>query len=425
MLDVHVWGPAFGLASIDAECLAIVTYLGHAAPNSIWRLIPSNDASVSPAHLLPALHHDGVWTSGYRPIVRYLASNSLCRDLDEGLGAGQQADCVAYSAYLSAHAAPLVDLSLYVSAANWSAATRPAYTSLLPFPLTWTLPPLMRAEAIKRVNHLGLAELDTDFDPNNGLHLSAGRDALPETFRKHLPARAKKTVRGEMTPEQAAAIRLLGLVEACLSAVDALMAEGAEDETHPRFFAGTPLSSADCLAYGYLALMLRPPVPRPFLRNWLLAETPRLSTFVDDVTPGHLPWSAPAPEPATVIGSGARAIDSVMRNAPRLDDLYAREMRQCAEQGSRDPDKRMLTLAVSVAAAGAAVGYGLHLYRSLQPFGASTHLWRAHHEASKLSQFGELGSMLSSAMGAYGPAPSTGNMPAGNGRLVEVDSEVD
>lgn len=32
ILRLHVWGPAFGLASIDAECLAAITYAVYALP---------------------------------------------------------------------------------------------------------------------------------------------------------------------------------------------------------------------------------------------------------------------------------------------------------------------------------------------------------------------------------------------------------
>ena len=53
MLDLHVWGQAFGLASIDPECLAIIAYLHNALPGSEWRLIPSNDPSVSPSSMHP------------------------------------------------------------------------------------------------------------------------------------------------------------------------------------------------------------------------------------------------------------------------------------------------------------------------------------------------------------------------------------
>jgi hypothetical protein len=48
VLELHIWGPAFGLPSIDPECLAVVSYLGHTVPQGDWTLIASNDATVSP-----------------------------------------------------------------------------------------------------------------------------------------------------------------------------------------------------------------------------------------------------------------------------------------------------------------------------------------------------------------------------------------
>lgn len=49
MLDVHVWGAAFGLPSIDPESFALITYLHNAAEPSSYRLVPSNDPSISPS----------------------------------------------------------------------------------------------------------------------------------------------------------------------------------------------------------------------------------------------------------------------------------------------------------------------------------------------------------------------------------------
>ncbi|KAM0260823.1 hypothetical protein ACHAQJ_002590 [Trichoderma viride] len=432
MLDLHVWGPAFGLPSIDAECLAIITYLHNALPDSSWRLIPSNDPSASPSNLLPALNHDGNWTSGFQPIVQYLTSAALCNGLDQELSPIQRADSVAYSAYLRAHAGPLVDLSLYVSAANWATTTRPAYSSLLSFPLTWTVPTLIRSEAIKRAEHLGLAELDTDFDPNSGLHLTAGRDALPETFRRHIPLMAKKTVHDEMTPEQATAIRLFGLTEDCLTLLDDLIQ--GKDEHHPRFFADAAVTSLDCLAFGYLALMQKPSVPRAFLRDWLEPKTPRLHRFVDSMLAsciterGDLPWAVPDPD--SVVGFSSRILDSVLRHLPSLGEQYAAEMRHRAEQQKKGLDQRALVLIVGAVLTGLATGYGFQTYRAMQPFGASTQSWQPKRVQTKLSEFGQLGTMLSSAMGTYQPAPSgldsgARDRAGPNGRLVEVDSEVD
>lgn len=352
--------------------------------------------------------------------MNYLVSKSLCTNLDTTLNPTQQADTVAYSAYLLANAGPLVDLSLYVSAANWSATTRPAYSALLPFPLTWTLPPLLRAEAAKRAEHLGLAELDTDFDPNGGLHLTAGRDALPETFRRHLPVRTKKTVREEMTPEQAAAIRLCGVTEDCLSVVNSLLGESGSEDKSLRFFGGSSPTSLDCLAYGFLALMVVPDVPRSFLKDWIQAETPRLRRFVESMAPTDLAWSSATP--STFVGSSTRVADSIVRNIPSIGEHYTNEMRYRAESGITGLDQRAVMMLMSVMITGAAVGYGLHMYKNLQPFGARRQVWRQLRSGSRLSQFGDLGSMLNSAMGAYQPESRPNNLES-SGRLVDVDSE--
>ncbi|KAF7559383.1 hypothetical protein G7046_g4782 [Stylonectria norvegica] len=433
MLDLHVWGSAFGLPSIDAECLAIITYLHNSLSTEAWRLIPSNDPSISPSNTLPALNHDGVWTAGYGPIVDYLTSESLGTDLDENLTSIQQADGVAYSAYLAAYAAPLLDLSLYVSAANWAATTRPAYSALLPFPLTWTIPPLIRAEAVKRVEHLGFADLDSDFDPNGGLHLSTGRDALPETFRRHLPVSNKKTIHDEMTPEQAAAIRLYGLTEDCLSVLDNLLTGGDVSEKALHFFEEQHPSSLDCLAFGYLALMKHAPVPRSFLKDLLDKKTPRLSRFVDQMKStcldqrGDLPWIEANHN--TALRVGTRTLNTVLYHIPSLGEEYAHEVRRRAEENITGIDGRILMLALSLLVTGVTAGYGLHYYKAMQPFGARTQVWRAQRLQTKLSDFGELGSMLGSAMGGYEPSIDASGLGRNNmssgARFVETDTEVE
>lgn len=447
MLDLHVWGSAFGLPSIDPECLAIITYLHNASPTTQWRIIPSNDPSLTPANQLPALHHDGAWIGGFGPIVDYLTSSSasspsqpLCRNLDHDLTPSQRADALAYAAFLRASAAPLLDLSLYVSAANWAEATRPEYSRLLSFPLTWTIPPLIRGEAIKRTDHLGLAELDSDFDPNGSLHLStAGRDALPETFRRHLPAVSKKSVKDEMTPEQAAAIRLFSITGDCMSTLsDMLVAvseEGTEAETEagkgkPPRFLRPELTSLDCLAFGYLALMRDAPVPRTFLRDWMTQKATRLSRFVEGIRSDHLPPLTDLPfhqpERTTALSFGARLLDSSILNMPEVGTHYAEDKRVRAERGSTTSlvDGRALFLFASMVA-GAALVYARRAYVEMPPFGARTQTWgRLRPGGSKLSEYGELGLMMQGLGQLYSPAAAVGRT-ASDGRIAQTDSEVD
>jgi sorting and assembly machinery component 37 len=48
VLEVYIWGPAFGLPSIEPQSLATVAYLSQCLPPSEWRLIPSSDPSAGP-----------------------------------------------------------------------------------------------------------------------------------------------------------------------------------------------------------------------------------------------------------------------------------------------------------------------------------------------------------------------------------------
>jgi sorting and assembly machinery component 37 len=51
MLELHVWGPAFSLPSIDPQCLATIAYLVKAVPKDEWVLVASSDPSVSPTSM--------------------------------------------------------------------------------------------------------------------------------------------------------------------------------------------------------------------------------------------------------------------------------------------------------------------------------------------------------------------------------------
>jgi len=48
VLELHVWGPAFSLPSIEAQCLATIAYFNLTVPRDAWVLVASSDPSVSP-----------------------------------------------------------------------------------------------------------------------------------------------------------------------------------------------------------------------------------------------------------------------------------------------------------------------------------------------------------------------------------------
>ncbi|RYP74015.1 hypothetical protein DL770_007678 [Monosporascus sp. CRB-9-2] len=410
VLELHVWGPAFGLSSIDPECLAAIAYFAYVVPREDWALSASNDVSVCPDHILPALNHGGIWTSGYANVVSYLAKHHASCSLDDDLTPPQRADSLACASFLATRGSALLAMSLYVSPATWAKLTRPAYSSLLPFPLTWTVPPAIRAAAIEKVEHLGLGHLAAEVDSGDP---STSPPAVSTTSTGFIRLPARLGPSSTLQPEQASAIRLQSLAGDFFSVLDELRGE-------KRFLLrdGKP-SSLDFLAYGYLKLM-QVQTPHPFLDSAMKRSHRRLVGFVDEVhssLPFALgdgassvedpPWQAPVPAGAVeVLGRFAHGVaDSI----PSAGDSWKRWRRGGVRDGADDKvkDPNQVALTVGGALLGlAALGGGL-LFRSLSPFGANTHRFEPEKEdQTSLLRFGEVGAMLQ-ALPVFPPSSDT------------------
>lgn len=46
VLELHIWGPAFDLPSLDPECLAAVAYLSQAVPLGKWALVAGQEEGI-------------------------------------------------------------------------------------------------------------------------------------------------------------------------------------------------------------------------------------------------------------------------------------------------------------------------------------------------------------------------------------------
>ncbi|KAH6657315.1 outer mitochondrial membrane transport complex protein-domain-containing protein [Truncatella angustata] len=399
-LELHIWGSAFGLPSIDPECLAALSYLGHAVPQEDWSLVASNDASVSPDHILPALHHEGTWTSGYTNIVSYLGQRNPVWSIDGTLSKTQQADTLAYSSYILSRGSALVAFSLYVSPSAWVDLTRPAYSSLLPFPLTWTVPLKIRSAAIAKTEHLGLNHLAADVDPEDGSSES-NKTTAPITSTGFLRLPIKPTVSESMAPEQLAAIRLKSISEDFFSVL------GEVRGGNRYFFRRDTPSSLDFLALGVLEL-LRVKTPHPFMKNCM--ERSQAGQLLEDFlhlmhtepiiweagNPGqHLPWASPSPRGA--LGTLGQFTENVVQNVPGIGDIWRQWRGEGvkAEDLNRDPAHVLLAVGGTVTAL-VAVG-GAMFFRSLPPFGEPTQYFEApQNPKTGLDRFGEIGAMFNS-----------------------------
>ncbi|KAK2747369.1 hypothetical protein FQN55_005118 [Onygenales sp. PD_40] len=397
VLELHIWGPAFGLPSIDPQCIAMVAYFALAVPakkmgaggeREQWVLIADSDPGMVPTNELPALWTGTRWISRFRNIVEYLSQHSDGEwDLDRWMGHKERADCVAFSAFLEAQGQPLIDLSLYVSSENYYNATTPAYANLLQWPNQWITPPKIRSAAKQRTNYLGLSSLDLDNMVEE--ERQAARD--PNNLAAKIPQRLVRKPQATVTDllgrsSKQNRIRLDGMTGAFVAPLEELLGKKGY------MLSSEIPSSLDCLALGYLALSLEPELPYSWLREATRAQAPGLAAYTDrlrtrcfgaeavDVsitladprTASSLPWRAP--EKISLGAVGMRALEGIADATPILRELRASSRLQRASAEAEAGEERALveqvakarrrevytSMAAVVAGIGVFVGYLVH-----------------------------------------------------------------
>ncbi|KAJ6141282.1 hypothetical protein N7470_010178 [Penicillium chermesinum] len=372
-LQLHVWGPAFGLPSIDAQCLATVAYCSLALPRQAWELVATSDPSVSPTGELPALQYGSVWVSRFRNIVDYLRQYSQGEwDLDQELDESKKADKFAFSSFIESRGQTLIDLSLYVSSQNYYGNTSPAYGNLLQWPNQWILPPKLHSAAKARTGHLGFSSLDLQAleEQREREHSAA---AATGQVPKNLIPRPRDTVSTLLgrTAKQDS-FRIDALTSEFFEPLEAMLGQKpfllASDETD------LP-SSLDCIALGYLALALIPELTFPWLRDAMRAKAPLLSAYTErlrqrcfgsesvevahafapqSVPPSPLPWRAPGRISLAAVGS---TLLSTLADATPFLQKEKEIVSTYADSQKKD---MYLSIATVVAGTAALVGYVMH-----------------------------------------------------------------
>ncbi|KAG9241775.1 Tom37 C-terminal domain-containing protein [Calycina marina] len=407
VLELHVWGPAFSLPSIDAHCLATIAYLQQSVPRGEWELVASSNPALSPTNELPALRNGDTWIGGFRNIFHYIARYSAGDwVLDIGLPEQEGADCIAFSTFLESHGKPLLDLSLYVSSENYSAVTRPLYNTLQTFPLPYLTPPALRASAKARSTHLGLSALDID-----SLEDTTSPSIIPAGLRK-----PRSTVSSLLasSPESAVRIRLDALATAFFEPLQELRGDKRYFVSNKQF------TSLDCLLLGYLSLMLLPELPKPWLSKTMKSKFPELCAWTEalsgsvfgpkttledaflatadeerhDRAPKRrtLPWKEP--DNGGVVGVGAVFASGLVDSIPIVGQLRrSRKMRQHGGktyEEEQSPSWQTLTLVGGlVAGVGLLAGY-IFQSESL----SQTTSGAEKNKSDGLGEFGEAGAAL-------------------------------
>jgi sorting and assembly machinery component 37 len=341
--------------------------------------------------VLPCLSHGNSQISGFGNIVSYL-ERQTSYTIDDDLTSPQRADSIACTSYLATRGSALIALALYVSTAAWVETTRPAYSQLLRFPLTWTIPPLLRAEAVRKVDQLGLSHL-ADAVEDVDTPAAATATATSTGFLR-LPTRLGPS--SALRPEQASAIRLQTLADDFFATLEELRGQ------KQFFLRDRAPSSVDFLVYGYLCLM-RVETPHPFLRKAMDGRHQHLATFYPEMhlVPlenwktklEDLPWHHTGTSIARTLGIFA---DGSIENIPGVGESW--KSWKSGTVGTTDgaDTKNMSSLLPVVGAAtSAAIALGASLLFMSAPFGAPVHRFEpTKEEKVKLHHFGELGAML-------------------------------
>ncbi|KAH0165512.1 hypothetical protein KCU86_g18305, partial [Aureobasidium melanogenum] len=275
-MKLHILGPAFGLPSIDAECIAAVALIERYTQGSsqAWALVASHEAA--PGTRLPFLQVGDETYSGFDRIAQYLIDTcgSTVPGLATNLTAQQHADATALSTFIKSEGQLLLDISLYVSFENYRNRTRSAFTKILPWYANFVIPPQRRHEARQRTQHLGVSSLDVDdihedvIDKPSSMQSEQQKKPFEHETEKHarrLLGR-KDTVRTLLQkPEHAAAFKLNAIADNFFEPLQELL------KNHSNLLGTDQPAIVDCLAFGYLSLMFYPKMPQ----NWL-ASTMRL-----------------------------------------------------------------------------------------------------------------------------------------------------
>ncbi|TKA76091.1 hypothetical protein B0A55_04423 [Friedmanniomyces simplex] len=297
-MELCILGPAFGLSSIDAECIATFALLQR-LDRKDWSLVPTHDDREG----LPLLVSSGQRICGFKNIARHLGAHQ------------HEGDAIALSSFLERGAQTLLDISLYVSFENYS-TTRSAFTQILPWHTNYILPPRRRAAARARTEHLGISSIDVDNAHEDLSGRPSGMDGVgkEQAFEVEAQKRAslllprKDTLRSLLQkPEHSAVFKLHALADNFFGPLQDML--GEKD-----FLLGADMTSVDCLACGYLSLMLYPKLPQDWLVSTMRRKYAKLVAHVERMNK------------KLGLRTNAEAVMSLAQSNPGVESLARRKM---------------------------------------------------------------------------------------------------
>ncbi|XP_046357275.1 metaxin-1-like isoform X1 [Haliotis cracherodii] len=219
VLELQVWKGDWGLPSVDPNCLAVLAYCRFSGVPV--RVRKTGNTFRSPSGEFPMLKHKGITETKVAEIFSFLRKKNWGSDFE--LTNKQSADVIAFSSLLEEKLLPAVLHLWWIDGKTFTDFTRPWYARIIPFPLNFYVPGRKQKDANLRVFLSKGGENVTDSEVEGKIY----RDA-----------------------------------KECLNHLSYKL--GSQE-----FFFGKTPSSLDALVFGYLAPILKAPLPNNQIQNHL------------------------------------------------------------------------------------------------------------------------------------------------------------
>uniref|UniRef100_A0A914HSS2 Metaxin n=1 Tax=Globodera rostochiensis TaxID=31243 RepID=A0A914HSS2_GLORO len=232
-MNLYVWPGEFGLPSVDIECLQFMAATKFCAAPITFHL--STQPWTSPKGDLPYFDNNGEeQIIDFTEFVEFLRNSRQDVVLDNDLVPSQLCEFEAYTFLLKQKLMPALNQLFWADKYNYGTIVHPLYAQQLMFPY-------------------------------NIYHLERKRK------RMETPVKISRKSQQQLTLDAIQALNLLSL-----------------KLSDNKYFCGDKPCSIDALVFGYLAPLLRTPLPNDRLQLHLSA-TPNLVRFVDSVLNIYLP----------------------------------------------------------------------------------------------------------------------------------------
>ncbi|KAJ6669834.1 hypothetical protein lerEdw1_000383 [Lerista edwardsae] len=299
-MELSCWGGGWGLPSVHAECLVVMTYARFSgAPlkvnviDNLWR---------APRGSVPLLISDDTVISQPTNILNFLRKQKYNADYE--LSAKEGADTLAYIALLEEKLHPALLHTFWVEVDNYYSVTKPWFASRIPFPLSWYLPGKMYREALNRIL------------------LTKGQPPLYS-----------------LTEVEAQIYRD---AKECLNLLSSRLGTSS-------FYFGNIPTTLDAFVFGFLAPLYKVPFPKVQLQDHL-KQLPNLCRFCDDILSCYFSPNISGPSPI-----GLEAVDANLQKLTQLvnkESNLIEKMDDNLRKSPQHPPRKLTTLKLSAAGEG-------------------------------------------------------------------------